>query len=159
MTVPKPGLKDALLNRRMLICVFIGFSSGLPLWLLVNLLPAWLRTEHVDLKSIGLFTLMQLPFTWKFLWAPLLDRYTLPMLGRRRGWMLVTQLALLTSMPVFGWFDPALDLLKIAALAAVVAFFSASQDIVIDAYRRELCPIRNSASARRFTYRPIACRA
>jgi PAT family beta-lactamase induction signal transducer AmpG len=140
MTVPKPGLKDALLNRRMLICVFIGFSSGLPLWLLVNLLPAWLRTEHVDLKSIGLFTLMQLPFTWKFLWAPLLDRYTLPMLGRRRGWMLVTQLALLASMPVFGCFDPALDLWKIAALAAIVAFFSASQDIVIDAYRRELLP-------------------
>jgi MFS transporter, PAT family, beta-lactamase induction signal transducer AmpG len=110
------------------------------LWLLVSLLPAWLRTEHVDLKSIGLFTLMQLPFTWKFLWAPLLDRYTLPMLGRRRGWMLVTQLALLVSMPLFGWFDPPLDLLTIAALAGVVAFFSASQDIVIDAYRRELLP-------------------
>ena len=136
----KPGLKEALLNRRMLICVFIGFSSGLPLWVLINLLPAWLRTEHVDLKSIGLFTLMQLPFTWKFLWAPLLDRYTLPMLGRRRGWMLVTQLALLFAMPAFGWFDPTMDLIKIAALAGIVAFFSASQDIVIDAYRRELLP-------------------
>jgi PAT family beta-lactamase induction signal transducer AmpG len=139
-TRPKPRLSEALFNRRMLICVCIGFSSGLPLWLLINLVPAWLRSEQVDLKSIGLFTLMQLPFTWKFLWAPLLDRYKLPMLGRRRGWMLVTQLALLCCMPLFGWFDPKLDLWTIAALAGVVAFFSASQDIVIDAYRRELLP-------------------
>jgi len=137
---PRPRLSAALFNRRMLICVCIGFSSGLPLWLLISLVPAWLRSEQVDLKSIGLFTLMQLPFTWKFLWAPLLDRYKLPMLGRRRGWMLVTQLALLVSMPLFGWFDPKLDLWTIAALAGVVAFFSASQDIVIDAYRRELLP-------------------
>ena len=72
----------------MLICVFTGFSSGLPLYLLINLLPAWLRTEGVDLKTIGFFTLIQLPYTWKFLWSPLIDRYALPLLGRRRGWML-----------------------------------------------------------------------
>src|SRR6478736_2480220 len=91
-----------LLNRRMLICVFTGFSSGLPLYLLINLLPAWLRSEHVDLKSIGLFALIQLPFTWKFVWSPLVDRYAIPLLGRRRGWMLVTQVALIASLPLFG---------------------------------------------------------
>ena len=131
--------KTALLNRRMLICIFTGFSSGLPLYILVSLLPAWLRTEHVDLKSIGLFALIQLPFTWKFLWAPLLDRYS-PPLGRRRGWMLVSQLALLVTIPVFGWLHPTLDLWTIAWLAGVLAFFSATQDVVLDAYRRELLP-------------------
>jgi PAT family beta-lactamase induction signal transducer AmpG len=141
MTGPKKKrLSEALFNRRMLICIFTGFSSGLPLWLLINLLPAWLRSEQVDLTSIGLFALMQLPFTWKFLWSPLLDRYALPMLGRRRGWMLITQIALLVSIPLFGLLDPKLDLWAIAGLAAIVAFFSASQDIVLDAYRRELLP-------------------
>ncbi len=131
--------KSALFNRRMLICIFTGFSSGLPLYILISLLPAWLRSEHVDLKAIGLFALIQLPFTWKFLWAPLFDRYTLP-LGRRRGWLLLTQLAMLASVPLFGELHPTLDLWTIAYLAGVVAFFSASQDVVIDAYRRELLP-------------------
>ncbi len=131
--------KSALLNRRMLICIFTGFSSGLPLYILISLLPAWLRSEHVDLKSIGLFALIQLPFTWKFLWAPLLDRYS-PPLGRRRGWMLISQLALLCSIPGFGWLHPTLDLWTIAWLAGTIAFFSATQDVVLDAYRRELLP-------------------
>lgn len=129
--------KSALLNKRMLICIFTGFSSGLPLYILISLLPAWLRSEHVDLKSIGLFALIQLPFTWKFLWAPLFDRY-IPPLGRRRGWLLISQAALLGSIPAFGLLHPTLDLWTIAYLAGVVAFFSASQDIVLDAYRREL---------------------
>ncbi len=131
--------KSALLNRRMLICVFTGFSSGLPLFILISLLPAWLRAEDVDLKAIGLFALIQLPFTWKFLWAPLFDRFA-PPLGRRRGWMLITQIALLVSIPLFGQLHPQLDIWTIAYLAAAVAFFSASQDIAIDAYRRELLP-------------------
>lgn len=130
---------SALLNRRMLICIFTGFTSGLPLYILISLLPAWLRSEGVDLKSIGLFALIGLPFTWKFLWAPLFDRYT-PPLGRRRGWLLITQVALLLSIPVFGSLNPQLNLWTIAYLATVVAFFSASQDIVLDAYRRELLP-------------------
>ena len=133
-------VREALLNRRMLICVFTGFSSGLPLWLLINLLPAWLRSARVDLTSIGLFTLMQLPYTWKFLWSPLMDRYAFPMLGRRRGWMLVTQIALLIAIPLFGMLNPRVDLWTIAGLTAAVAFFSASQDIVLDAYRREILP-------------------
>ncbi len=132
--------RQALFNRRMLVCVFIGFSSGLPLYVLINLIPAWLRSEGVDLKAIGLFTLIQLPFTWKFLWSPLMDRYALPLFGRRRGWMLVTQLALFASIAAFGVFRPQADLWSIAWLATAVAFFSASQDIVLDAYRRELLP-------------------
>jgi PAT family beta-lactamase induction signal transducer AmpG len=132
--------REALLNRRMLICIFTGFSSGLPLYLLINLLPAWLRSEHVDLKAIGLFALIQLPYTWKFLWSPLIDRYALPLLGRRRGWMLVTQLLLLASIPAFGQFNPQLDIWTIAYVATAVAFFSASQDIVLDAFRREILP-------------------
>ncbi|MDP3877480.1 MAG: AmpG family muropeptide MFS transporter [Methylobacter sp.] len=130
-------IRQALFNKRIFICIFTGFSSGLPLYILISLLPAWLRSEGVDLKAIGLFALIQLPFTWKFLWAPLFDRYS-PPLGRRRGWLFISQAALLLSIPVFGWLHPELDLWTIAYLAVAVAFFSASQDIVLDAYRREL---------------------
>jgi PAT family beta-lactamase induction signal transducer AmpG len=123
----------------MLICIFTGFSSGLPLYILISLLPAWLRSEGVDLKAIGLFALIQLPFTWKFIWSPLFDRYV-PPLGRRRGWLLITQIALLITLPLLGTFHPKLDIWLIAYFAGIVAFFSASQDIVLDAYRRELLP-------------------
>ncbi len=133
----KTSIRQALFNRRMLICIFTGFSSGLPLYILISLVPAWLRSDGVDLKSIGLFALIQLPYTWKFLWAPLFDRYVLP-LGRRRGWMLVSQIALLLVIPLFGYLHPKLDLWAIAYLSVIVAFFSASQDVVLDAYRREL---------------------
>ncbi|QOZ82615.1 MULTISPECIES: AmpG family muropeptide MFS transporter [Chromobacterium] len=125
-------------SRTMLICVFTGFASGLPLYTLINLLPAWLRSEGVDLKAIGLFALIGLPYTWKFLWSPLMDRYVPPLLGRRRGWMLLTQLALIATMAGFGLFNPGQHIWSIAALAVGVAFFSASQDIVLDAYRREI---------------------
>jgi PAT family beta-lactamase induction signal transducer AmpG len=132
--------REALFNRRMLICVFTGFSSGLPLYLLINLLPAWLRTEGVDLNTIGFFALIQLPYTWKFLWSPLLDRYALPLLGRRRGWMLITQVVLLIAIPIFGVLNPKVDIWAIVALSTTVAFVSASQDIVLDAFRREILP-------------------
>jgi len=140
MSESKPSLRQSLCNRRMLICVFTGFSSGLPLYLLINLLPAWLRSEGVDLTAIGLFALVRFPFTWKFLWSPLVDRYALPVLGRRRGWMLAMQLLLIVAIPAFGALQPRLDLWSIAYLAAAVAFFAATQDIVLDAYRRELLP-------------------
>jgi MFS transporter, PAT family, beta-lactamase induction signal transducer AmpG len=133
------SIKDIIFNKRMLICVFTGFTSGLPLYILISLLPAWLRSEGVDLKAIGLFALISLPFTWKFLWAPLFDRFT-PPLGRRRGWLFISQCLLLISIPVFGAFNPKLDIWTIAYLATAVAFFSACQDVVIDAYRRELLP-------------------
>jgi PAT family beta-lactamase induction signal transducer AmpG len=127
-----------LFTRRMLICVFTGFASGLPLYLLLNLVPAWLRTEHIDLKVIGAFALIQFPYTWKFLWSPLLDRYVVPALGRRRGWMLLTQVALLVVIASLGGFSPQNDLGVIVLLATLLAFLSATQDIVLDAYRREL---------------------
>ena len=127
-----------LFTRRMLICVFTGFASGLPLYLLLNLVPAWLRTEHIDLKVIGAFALIQFPYTWKFLWSPLLDRYVVPALGRRRGWMLVTQAALLVVIVVLGGFSPQKDLTMIVLFTTLLAFLSATLDIALDAYRREL---------------------
>ncbi|HZV54618.1 MAG TPA: AmpG family muropeptide MFS transporter [Rhodocyclaceae bacterium] len=140
--MPQSAWREALFNRRMLICIFTGFSSGLPLYLLLNLLPAWLYTEGISLKAIGLFTLIQLPYTWKFLWSPLLDRYALPWLGRRRGWMAVTQILLLATIAALGLFSPKVDLQLIVVLAALLAFISATQDIALDAYRRELLPDR-----------------
>jgi len=129
---------QALANRRMLICVFVGFSSGLPLYLLLNLLPAWLKTEGISLKAIGLFALIQFPYTWKFLWSPLLDRYAIPLLGRRRGWMLLTQTLLLGVIAWLGQLSPSQDLGWVVYGAAALAFVSATQDIVLDAYRREI---------------------
>ena len=128
----------SLFSRRMLICLFTGFSSGLPLYLLLNLLPAWLKSEGVDIKAIGLMALIQFPYTWKFVWSPLMDRFTVLPLGRRRGWMLLSQLFLLLAIGCMGLFKPAYSLWSIAALAFGVAFFSASQDIVLDAFRREI---------------------
>ena len=136
----REGFKEAVLNRRMLICVFTGFTSGLPLYLLIQLVPAWLRAEGVGLAEIGFFALVMFPYTWKFLWSPVMDRFTLPFLGHRRGWMLLTQVLLLLSIGVMGYIEPGLNIWTIAYLSAAVAFFSASQDIVLDAYRRELLP-------------------
>ncbi|HEX5364904.1 MAG TPA: AmpG family muropeptide MFS transporter [Gallionella sp.] len=127
-----------LFTRRMLICVFTGFASGLPLYLLFNLVPAWLRSEHVDLKTIGLFALIQFPYTWKFLWSPLLDRYVVPAFGRRRGWMLLAQVGLLLVIALLGGFSPQTQMSTIVLFCTLLAFLSATQDIVLDAYRREL---------------------
>lgn len=136
-TKTKPGWRHYF-NRQMLICVSLGFSSGLPLFILYNLLSAWLKSESVDLKAIGLFALVGFPYTWKFVWSPLMDRFHFPMLGRRRGWMLVTQIALLAAVATMGLYSPKTDLTAIVFLCGAIAFLSASQDIVIDAYRREM---------------------
>jgi PAT family beta-lactamase induction signal transducer AmpG len=136
----RKSFKEAILNRRMLICVFTGFTSGLPLYLLIQLVPAWLRAEGVGLAEIGFFALVMFPYTWKFVWSPVMDRFTLPFLGHRRGWMLLTQVLLLLSIGVMGFIEPGLNIWTVAYLSATVAFFSASQDIVLDAYRRELLP-------------------
>jgi MFS transporter, PAT family, beta-lactamase induction signal transducer AmpG len=127
-----------LFSSRMLICIYTGAISGLPLYLLLQLLPAWLRKEGVSLADIGLFALVGFPYNWKFVWAPLLDRYALPWLGRRRGWMLVFQLLLAASVACIGFVPVTEALWTVAAVAVVVALFSASLDIVVDAYRREL---------------------
>lgn len=129
---------EVLLNRRMLICLLQGFSSGLPLYVLIQLVPGWLRTEGVDLKTIGLFSIVTIPYTWKFLWSPLLDRFSFPVLGRRRGWMLASQLLLLGSIGMLGTANPSAGLEPIVVLVFLTALFSATQDIVLDAYRREL---------------------
>jgi PAT family beta-lactamase induction signal transducer AmpG len=130
--------KEILFNRKMLVCIFLGFTSGMPLYVLFQLVPAWLRSSEVDLGTIGLFALVSLPYTWKFLWSPLMDRFSPPFLGRRRGWALITQLSLLVTIGLLGQFDPGESLQAIVVLVFLVALFSASQDIVIDAYRREL---------------------
>jgi PAT family beta-lactamase induction signal transducer AmpG len=122
----------------MLVALLMGFASGLPLLLIGSVLQAWLRDAGVDLQSIGLFALIGLPYTLKFLWSPLFDRYALPLLGRRRGWLLVLQVALAAALFGLSFAHPSPhDLFPISAAALVVAFFSASQDIVVDAYRRE----------------------
>ena len=121
----------------MIICVFTGFASGMPLYLLLHLVPVWLRDNGVSLAEIGLFALVGLPYTWKVMWAPLMDRFYLP-LGLRRGWMLLTQIGLILSIGFMGSIDPSANLSLVAAMATVIAVFSASQDVAIDAYRREL---------------------
>jgi MFS transporter, PAT family, beta-lactamase induction signal transducer AmpG len=136
----RESFREAILNRRMLICVFTGFTSGMPLYVLFQLVPGWLRVEGVGLAEIGFFALVQFPYTWKFLWSPFMDRFTLPFLGHRRGSMLVTQVLLLLSIGALGFIRPDLNLWTVAYLSAAIAFFSASQDIVLDAYRRELLP-------------------
>lgn len=122
--------------------VLIGFSSGLPLALTAGTLQAWMFDEGVDIKSIGLFTLVGLPYTLKFVWAPLMDRFTPKFgprgfLGRRRSWMLISQLLLIIASALLGFLHPAESPAIVAAVALSLAFFSASQDIVIDAYRAE----------------------
>ncbi|MEO5970248.1 MAG: AmpG family muropeptide MFS transporter [Bdellovibrionia bacterium] len=125
-------------NRRMMTVFLLGFSSGVPLSLVGSTLQAWMVTQEVDLAVIGIFSLVGLPYTLKFFWAPALDRFIPPFLGRRRGWILIAQLALVLSISAMALFDPALSPGVIAALAVCVAFFSASQDIVVDAYKTEI---------------------
>jgi MFS transporter, PAT family, beta-lactamase induction signal transducer AmpG len=116
----------------------MGFASGLPLLLTGSVLQAWLKDGGIDIRAIGLFALVGLPYTLKFLWSPLFDRYTTPLFGRRRGWLIVTQVAVAAALVVLSFAQPSPDhLLYISMAALLVAFFSASQDIVIDAYRRE----------------------
>jgi PAT family beta-lactamase induction signal transducer AmpG len=121
----------------MLVSLLMGFSCGLPLLLTITVIQAWMKDEGVDLTLIGLMALVGLPYTLKFLWAPLFDRYTLPLLGRRRGWLLFAQVLLTISIAVLGLSDPVGHPWLLALAALLVTFFSASQDIVVDAYRRE----------------------
>lgn len=127
---------------RMLAVLFMGFSSGLPLALTVSTLTFWLAQSGVTRKDIGLFALVGISYNLKFLWSPLIDRLPLPVLtarlGRRRGWALVTQVALVFAILALGMSDPSVNAGKTALFAVIVAFLSASQDIVIDAFRIEL---------------------
>lgn len=124
----------------MLVALVMGFSCGLPLLLTISVLQAWMKEEGVDLTVIGMMALVGLPYALKFLWAPVLDRFTPPFLGRRRGWLLIAQLALIFSISGLGFTDPGKSPWMVAFIAFLVTFFSASQDIVVDAYRREDLP-------------------
>lgn len=126
-----------IFSSRMLVAFVMGFSCGLPLLLTITVLQAWMKEEGVDLTVIGLMALVGLPYTVKFLWAPFLDRFTLHFLGRRRGWLLVAQVALSLSIVGLGLTNPKNNPWMLAFTAFLMTFFSASQDIVVDAYRRE----------------------
>jgi MFS transporter, PAT family, beta-lactamase induction signal transducer AmpG len=125
-------------GRRIFLLLLLGFSSGLPLALTGATLQAWLTVSGVDLTTIGMFALVGQPYTYKFLWAPLMDRFTIPLLGRRRGWLVLTQLGLLATIAWMGTLVPERSPWLLAGLALVVAFLSASQDIVFDAYRTDV---------------------
>jgi MFS transporter, PAT family, beta-lactamase induction signal transducer AmpG len=133
-----PPLSSILKSRRLLAVLLLGFSSGLPLALTGATLQAWMTTENVDLTVIGLFSLVGLPYALKFLWAPLMDRYVPPFLGRRRGWILVTQIAVMISVIMLALVKPSHFPGTTAFFALLVAFFSASQDVVVDAYRTDV---------------------
>jgi len=132
------GSFKKLMNRRVGALTVLGFSSGLPLALSGSSLQAWMTVEGVDLKTIGIFSLVGLPYTLKFLWSPLMDRFVPPILGRRRGWVLVCQVLLLVFIFLMGMTSPKQMPWLMAFLAFSVAFFSASQDVVIDAYRTDV---------------------
>ncbi len=135
------GARDYLevfTNRRVAAMLVLGFASGLPLALTSGTLQAWLAVDGADLHTIGLFTLVGLPYTLKFLWSPVMDRFVPPWLGRRRGWIAGSQIALMAGIAAIGFSSPAHAPLALAALALTVAFLSASQDIAIDAYRADV---------------------
>ena len=132
------SLLQTFRSRKMAVILLVGFSSGMPLFLTSKTLQAWMTVENVDLSTIGLFSLVGLPYSLKFLWSPLLDRFALPLLGRRRGWLITLQIGLLLAIACMGLQQPkqALQLLVINAL--VISFLSASQDVVVDAYRADV---------------------
>lgn len=127
-----------IFTTKMLICIFTGFASGLPFYLLLQLLPAWLESEGINIKTIGAFSLTQMPYIFKFVWAPFMDNTSLFHLGRRRGWMLISQIILVLSISLLGFLSPSLNIWLIATLCFIIALFSATQDIALDAFRREL---------------------
>jgi len=134
----KKVLLKAIFSPRMFVALIMGFACGLPLALTTSLLQAWMKNKGVDLGVIGLMSLVGLPYTLKFLWAPLFDRFTLPFLGgRRKGWILAAQIILVISIIGLGSTDPVQNPWMVAFAAFLVTFFSASQDINVDAYRRE----------------------
>jgi PAT family beta-lactamase induction signal transducer AmpG len=155
----KPTLLQALTDKRMAAILLLGFASGLPLNLTGSTLQAWLAQSGVDIRTIGIFSLVGLPYIFKMLWAPLLDRYLPPLLGRRRGWILIYQVALAFAIAAMGWGSPDRAPYVLGLLAIGVAFLSASQDIVIDAYRVDVIPAPEralAAAATAFGYRSAA---
>lgn len=133
----KRSVIKALMTKEMLITFLMGFSSGVPLLLTLRTLQAWMTEAGVDLKTIGIFSLAGLPYTLKFVWAPIMDRFPLTRFGRRKSWLIISQLGLMGALVLMAFTDPKMQTFNMALLAVLVSFFSASQDIVVDAYRRE----------------------
>lgn len=125
-------------NRRVAVMLLLGFASGLPLALTTGTLQAWATADGLDIRTIGFLTIVGSAYTLKFLWSPLMDRFVPPLLGRRRGWLLVTQLLLIVAIAAMGTLSPTAALGSLALVAVVVAFCSASQDIAFDAYRADV---------------------
>ncbi len=141
MGTPAPTtLLQALKDRRMVAILLMGVASGLPFNLTLSTLQAWLADAKIDIKTIGWFGLVGLPYTFKWLWAPLLDRYLPPLLGRRRGWIVILQALLALDIALMATSDPGTMIFRLEIFAVVLVFLSASQDIVIDAYRVDLVP-------------------
>jgi PAT family beta-lactamase induction signal transducer AmpG len=128
----------AFFSRRMAVILFLGFCSGLPLALTGGTLQAWMKDEGIDLATIGRFALVGLPYTAKFLWSPFLDSVPPPFWGRRRGWAILTQIALVAAIAAMAFASPKTHIHELIIVAIALAFFSASQDIVTDAFRTEL---------------------
>ena len=130
-----PDLKiiKLIFSKRMLLTLVMGFASGLPLLLTIGVLQAWMKQFNVSLEVIGLVSLVQIPYTWKVIWAPVMDRFVIPVLGRRRGWLFAAQVALIFSIAFLGFSDPVKRFPMMIVAALMVAFFSATQDIVVDA--------------------------
>src|SRR6202166_4268361 len=155
----KPTLLQALGDKRMTAILFLSFASGLPFNLTNFTLQAWLASAGLSIKAIGIFSLVALPYNIKFLWAPLLDRYLPPFLGRRRGWILIFQACLAICIGAMGFSSPTKEPFVLGAIAVLLLFLSASQDIVIDAYRVDTIPPSErglAAAAAAFGYRTAA---
>jgi len=128
----------ALANKNMAVVLLLSLSSGLPIALSTSTLQAWLATTSIDIKTVALFSLVGLPYTFKFIWAPIMDRFVPPWLGRRRGWILLTQMLLVVLIVQMAFTVPEEHIVLMGVLALALAFCSASQDIAIDAYRADL---------------------
>jgi Acetyl-coenzyme A transporter 1 len=139
--IARPTLLQALRDKRLMAVLLLSFASGLPYNLTGFTVQAWLASEGLDIRTIGIFTLVSLPYLFKFLWAPFLDRYLPPILGRRRGWILIYQMCLTVAIAVMGFCSPTKELYVLGTIAVFVAILSASQDIVIDAYRVDAIPV------------------
>jgi MFS transporter, PAT family, beta-lactamase induction signal transducer AmpG len=159
MTERKPGFREIFASPKLLVIMALGAASGFPNQITESALQAWLKDAGSSNTRIGVLTYVSIPYLLKFLWAPLLDRFPLPILGRRRGWLLVIQLALAASIAALAVQNPAMSLSAVAVTALVIVFFSASQDIVIDAYRTDISQPQErglAAAANNLGYRACA---
>ena len=146
MAAEKNSMWSAWGQPKMLALVLLGFSSGLPLFLTGRALQSWMTVEGVDLQTIGLFSLVALPYSLKFIWAPVIDRYVPPFLGRRRGWTLIAQFVLMLAIGAMSLHDPRTGLQLLAFNALLIAFFSATQDVALDAYRTDVLADKEMAA-------------